>query len=146
MWKTHGEACSETNLLKWWGFTSTCKRLQETQLWISIHSKPLHWMRIPRTYETPGLPSGNQTWQWIIPELNGFQSETQLSWGIFQDYCSLPIDVTSHNGTLTIAFDDKSSRFYLFLLFTVHSFSDTVGLIYHQDVVAPNAPDAREGN
>ena len=51
-----------------------------------------------------------------------------------------------HYGALTIAFDDKSSYFYLFLLFTVHSFSDTVGLIYPQAVVAPNAPDAREGN
>ena len=51
-----------------------------------------------------------------------------------------------HYGALAIAFDDKSSYFYLFLLLMVHSFSDTVGLIYPQAVVAPNAPDAREGN
>ena len=137
-----GEACSEKNLLKWWGSTSNCKRLQETQLWISLHSRPLHWMRIPRTYETPGLPFikhgllENPRTKWIS------MGNSIRMWKFSR--VRLPIDVTSHNGTLTIAFDDKSSYFYLFLLFTVHSFSDTVGLIYPQDVVAPNPPD--EGN
>ena len=124
------EACSEKNLLKWWGSTSKCKRLQETQLWISIHSRPLHWRRskhgLLENPRTKWISMGNSIRMWEFSRIR------------------LPIDVTSHNGTLTIAFDDKSSYVYLFLLFAVHSFSDTVGLIYPQDVVAPNAPDARD--
>ena len=66
-----GEACSEKNRLKWWGFTSTCKRLQETQLWISIHSRPTPQdAAVQELAKHQGYPSSNMAC-WKILEVNG---------------------------------------------------------------------------
>ena len=104
MWKTHGEACSETNLLQWWGSTV-------------VDFSPLQV--IDWHFAKASIPQANHSTGCAFQELMKHQGyPLGIKHGLLENPRSkwisignsirmwefsrvrLPIDVTSHNGAL----------------------------------------------